>query len=592
MAPAQVAGRRRSPRASSTASAPGTSRPCEDISEHYRVSDGRTLYFFLGASVLVLVLTIVNVAGLTLSRERAAGAGIRAARRARRRHARHRRTADGGSRPRRGARLRAGPLAGVRSRRRRRTNDARRFSAPRAPHRRRLPRDRRCAPAIVRSRWRRSRWRRSAWRAGPTGPSAMAGGIAIERPRSAGTTRGAPAHRADGADGRAAGSSGAALPQELCAPSHAFRWASIPGTAGRCTSRSATRSTVTARSCGSTWTRSSSGRGPFPECAMRPSRPVAAQERVLHPIERGRHPGRRRGRADGLSGGDAGATSAPSPRRLPADAVSWLGRRGRAGRRGRQRDTRAASVPGRNPIGRQIELKGARTTHSSRPASSPSSASPPTSRSSAPTRPNSRTSTCRLPSGRRTDLELIVRGNGDERQHAGALRAAAANGSGRACVRHRDDRPARVTAAFQRDRFNLALVAGFAVVARAHRGDRHLRRDGVRGDRTRARIRCAHGAWREPGGPLRRALWYAARLGVAGAVLGVLAAIGALPCGSAMRSISCPASTTVCSTTSERPIRSRSAPRRPASILIALCPEPFPRGGCARIDPVKTLRAE
>jgi len=39
-----------------------------DISEYYRSTDGRPLYFFLGASVLLLALTIVNVAGLMLSR--------------------------------------------------------------------------------------------------------------------------------------------------------------------------------------------------------------------------------------------------------------------------------------------------------------------------------------------------------------------------------------------------------------------------------------------------------------------------------------------------------------------------------------------
>src|SRR4029078_12008856 len=40
----------------------------EDLSEYHRVSDGRPLYFFLGASVLALALTIVNIAGLVLSR--------------------------------------------------------------------------------------------------------------------------------------------------------------------------------------------------------------------------------------------------------------------------------------------------------------------------------------------------------------------------------------------------------------------------------------------------------------------------------------------------------------------------------------------
>src|SRR6185436_5827159 len=46
----------------------GHAASVRDLSEYHRVSDGRPLYFFLGASVLVLVLTIVNVAGLVLSR--------------------------------------------------------------------------------------------------------------------------------------------------------------------------------------------------------------------------------------------------------------------------------------------------------------------------------------------------------------------------------------------------------------------------------------------------------------------------------------------------------------------------------------------
>jgi putative ABC transport system permease protein len=46
----------------------GHTATVQSINDYYRVNDARPLYFFLGASVLVLALTIINVAGLTLSR--------------------------------------------------------------------------------------------------------------------------------------------------------------------------------------------------------------------------------------------------------------------------------------------------------------------------------------------------------------------------------------------------------------------------------------------------------------------------------------------------------------------------------------------
>ena len=158
----------------------------------YRARDGRPP-LFLGASVLVLVLTIVQPRSGAVTRAASdCGFALRSARR--------RRSPSPASSPwkPRSSRSQAArsPLARRASRGRRRSSDHA-SSPPRPPHRRRLPHDGRVRRGD-RRRWRRSRSRRWAWREADA--AAAVAGAGRDRPdRRLPGVRRAPAHRAAGA---------------------------------------------------------------------------------------------------------------------------------------------------------------------------------------------------------------------------------------------------------------------------------------------------------------------------------------------------------------------------------------------------------
>ena len=102
-------------------------------------------------------------------------------------------------------------------------------------------------------------------------------------------------------------------------------------------------------------------------------------------------------------------------------------------------------------------------------------------------------------------------------------------------------------------------------------------------------VRMALGA--SPAGLLRRALWYAARLGVAGAALGVAGAIGAsVWIGDALYLVPGKHNGLLYNVRTTDPIALGAAAA--GVVVIALLSGAIPARRLARIDPVKTLRTE
>ena len=244
----------------------------------------------------------------------------------------------------------------------------------------------------------------------------------------------------------------------------------------------------------------------------------------------------------------------------------------------------------RDPLGRQIELKGSRTTQA--PGGIVTVVGVAANIKELGLN-EAEIADVYVPLAQRpaTDLELIVRGNGASDSMPGALRrlAAATDPGVPVSAIQRIDR--RVAVALQKDRFNLALVTGFAVVAVI------IGAIGIYGAMAyaavaRARefgVRMALGA--SPARLLRRALWYAARLGVAGAVLGVAGSIGAsVWMGDALYLVPGKHNGLLYNVRTTDPIALGAAAA--GVVVIALLAGAIPARRLARLDPVKTLRAE
>lgn len=188
-------------------------------------------------------------------------------------------------------------------------------------------------------------------------------------------------------------------------------------------------------------------------------------------------------------------------------------------------------------------------------------------------------------------LELIVRGNGASDSMPGALRRLAAATDPGVPVAAIQTLDRRVAVALQRGRFNLALVTGFAVVAVI------IGAIGIYGAMAyaavaRARefgVRMALGA--SPAGLMRRALWHAARVGVAGAALGVAAAAAAsVWIGDALYLVPGTHNGLLYNVSTTDPIALGAAAA--GVVVIALLSGAIPAHRLARTDPVTALRAE
>lgn len=188
-------------------------------------------------------------------------------------------------------------------------------------------------------------------------------------------------------------------------------------------------------------------------------------------------------------------------------------------------------------------------------------------------------------------FEVIVRGNGSDTTMPAQLRNAAAEIDSSAAVAQVATLDRRVTVALQRDRFNLILASGFSIVALL------VAAIGIYGAMAyasvaRARefgVRVALGA--TPAGLLRRALWHAARLGVIGAAIGVACAAGvAVWIGDALYTVPGEHNGLLygVKTTDATAIGAAAA----GVILMALVSGAVPARRLARVDPVKALRSE
>jgi putative ABC transport system permease protein len=188
-----------------------------------------------------------------------------------------------------------------------------------------------------------------------------------------------------------------------------------------------------------------------------------------------------------------------------------------------------------------------------------------------------------------TGLELLIRGNGSSDSMPRLLRGAAAETDPAVPVSGVSTIDRRVTLALQGGQFNLALVMGFAVVAVL------IGAIGIYGAMAyaavaRARefgVRMALGA--SPAKLMRRALWHAARLGVAGATLGVIGAIAAATwIGDALYLVPGKHNGLLYNVSTTDPVALVAAAA--GVIVIAVLSGASPARRLSRIDPVKTLR--
>jgi hypothetical protein len=188
-------------------------------------------------------------------------------------------------------------------------------------------------------------------------------------------------------------------------------------------------------------------------------------------------------------------------------------------------------------------------------------------------------------------LELLVRGNGSSAGMPEALRSAAAATDPDVPVSAIWAMDHRIDLALQPSRFNVTLVTGFAVVAVL------IGAIGIYGAMAyaavaRARefgVRMALGA--SPSRLLRGALWHAARFGVAGAAIGVTAAIGvAVWLGDALYLVPGKHNGMLYKVSTTDPVALGTA--AVGVIVIALISGAIPARRLSRVDPVTTLRAD
>jgi putative ABC transport system permease protein len=188
-------------------------------------------------------------------------------------------------------------------------------------------------------------------------------------------------------------------------------------------------------------------------------------------------------------------------------------------------------------------------------------------------------------------FELIVRGNGASESMPAQLRAAARETDAAVPVSRISTIERRVDVALQRDRFNLLLATGFSIVALliAAIGIYGAMAYAAVARRREFGVRLALGA--SPAGLLRRALWHAARFGVIGAALGLIGAFAAARwIGDALYLVPGRHNGLLYHVSTTDPIALGGAAA--GVILVALVSGAIPARRLARIDPVTTLRAE
>jgi predicted permease len=189
------------------------------------------------------------------------------------------------------------------------------------------------------------------------------------------------------------------------------------------------------------------------------------------------------------------------------------------------------------------------------------------------------------------DIELLARGHGDDASMAAALRSAVAAVDATIPVTSVAPLSRRVAVATQTERFNLILVAGFAIAAVL------IAAIGIYG----ALAYAATARWREfgvrlalgatPRALLGRMLWYAARLGLIGGIVGVAGAlVVAISLGDALYLVPGQHEGMLFSVTTTDPLSLAAA--LIGIVTIALIAGVVPAWRVARIDPARVLRAE
>jgi predicted permease len=188
-------------------------------------------------------------------------------------------------------------------------------------------------------------------------------------------------------------------------------------------------------------------------------------------------------------------------------------------------------------------------------------------------------------------IELLVRGHGDDASMAAALRSAAAAVDSTIPVTSVAPLAQRVASATQSERFNLILVAGFAIMALL------IAAIGIYG----ALAYAATARWREfgvrlalgatPRALLRHVLWQAARLGLVGGIIGVAGALlVAVSLGDALYLVPGQHMGMLFGVTTTDPLSLAGA--LIGVVTIALIAAVVPASRVARIDPARVLRAE
>jgi predicted permease len=189
------------------------------------------------------------------------------------------------------------------------------------------------------------------------------------------------------------------------------------------------------------------------------------------------------------------------------------------------------------------------------------------------------------------NIELLVRGHGDDASIAAALRSAAVAVDRTIPVTSVSPLMQRVASATQSERFNLILVAGFAIAAIL------IAAIGIYG----AIAYAATARWREfgvrlalgatPRGLLRHVLWQAARLGLIGGMAGVAGTLFvAILLGDALYLVPGQHEGMLFGVTTTDPLSLAAA--LIGIVTTALIAGVVPAWRVARIDPARVLRAE
>ena len=190
-------------------------------------------------------------------------------------------------------------------------------------------------------------------------------------------------------------------------------------------------------------------------------------------------------------------------------------------------------------------------------------------------------------------LELVVRvsGQATDTEIATALRGAAARVDSGTPVLRLSSLPQRVTSSVRRDRFNLILVAGFAAVAVliAAIGIYGAMAYAATARRREFGVRLALGA--TPRGLVGVALWHAARIGIFGGGIGLGCALPlAVWLGDRLSLVPGKHNGLLFNVTFADPLSLAAA--LAGVVVLALGAGAIPARRVARVDPVQALRAE